>query len=63
MIGIFNLIIMSIKSNDDTNAEESDDFDKQNQGEFDSLFDVTETISRPCGRSVYIPSKLTFLKF
>ena len=53
---------MSNKSNDDTNAEESDDFDKQNQEEFDALFD-DRINSRQYGRSVYIPSKLTFLKF
>ena len=53
---------MSNKSNDDTNTEESDDFDKQNQEKSDSLFD-TRINSRKYGRSVYIPSKLTFLKF
>ena len=53
---------MSNKSNDDTNAKESDDFDKQNQEESVD-FDDTRINSRKYGRSVYIPSKLTFLKF
>ena len=53
---------MSEKSNDDTNTEESDDFDKQNQEKSDSLFD-TRINNRQNRHSVYIPSKLTILKF
>ena len=53
---------MSEKSNDDTNTEESDDFDKQSQEESVD-FDETRINSRKCRHSVYIPSKLTILKF